>query len=203
MGNNSCQKPQIDKRLQEILIQNKKNVQQTSQKRSNLVNKISVFKHHINFEKYDNTFVSIASSPNNQFLNSYTVKDQFLSSGAQLANKIMQFSYSEIKETKKIKNKNKLIRFDPSRFVLEQKGDFFKFYELLNPIGKSTYGDIYKAKCKFNNEYYSVKFLSKNSCKTEKNLLSEIEILKKLDHPNILKIIEYFQDSSNIYIITE
>jgi calcium-dependent protein kinase len=31
----------------------------------------------------------------------------------------------------------------------------------------------------------------------------EIEILRKLDHPNVLKLYEYFIDDENIYLITE
>jgi calcium-dependent protein kinase len=33
--------------------------------------------------------------------------------------------------------------------------------------------------------------------------LHEIEILKKLDHPNVLRIYEYFIDNDSVYIITE
>ena len=34
-------------------------------------------------------------------------------------------------------------------------------------------------------------------------LVSEIEILKQLDHPNIVKLYEFYQDRLNFYIITE
>ena len=33
--------------------------------------------------------------------------------------------------------------------------------------------------------------------------LQEIEILKRLDHPNVLKVYEYFIDDKNVYIVTE
>ncbi len=35
------------------------------------------------------------------------------------------------------------------------------------------------------------------------SLLNEIDILKKLDHPNIVKIYEFYQDKLNFYLITE
>ncbi len=40
---------------------------------------------------------------------------------------------------------------------------------------------------------------------TEDRLLffNEIECLKKLSHPNILKIYEFYDDSDNYYLITE
>ena len=31
----------------------------------------------------------------------------------------------------------------------------------------------------------------------------EIIILQKLDHPNVLKLYEYFEDDKNIYLVTE
>jgi calcium-dependent protein kinase len=33
--------------------------------------------------------------------------------------------------------------------------------------------------------------------------LMEIEILKKMDHPNVLRIYEYFIDKESVYLITE
>jgi len=35
------------------------------------------------------------------------------------------------------------------------------------------------------------------------NLNNEIKILKILDHPNIVKLYEIYQDQKNIYLITE
>ena len=37
----------------------------------------------------------------------------------------------------------------------------------------------------------------------EENLLNEIEILKKMDHPNILKILDFFSLKMEYNIITE
>jgi calcium-dependent protein kinase len=31
----------------------------------------------------------------------------------------------------------------------------------------------------------------------------EILILQQLDHPNVLKLYEYFEDSRNVYLVTE
>jgi calcium-dependent protein kinase len=37
----------------------------------------------------------------------------------------------------------------------------------------------------------------------EEKLFSELNILKNLDHPNIIKLYELYQDSKNYYLITE
>jgi len=34
-------------------------------------------------------------------------------------------------------------------------------------------------------------------------LFTEVSILRRLDHPNIVKIFELFQDDSNYYLVTE
>ena len=31
----------------------------------------------------------------------------------------------------------------------------------------------------------------------------EIAILQELDHPNVLKLYEYFEDEKNVYLVTE
>ena len=35
------------------------------------------------------------------------------------------------------------------------------------------------------------------------SLTNEIEILKQLDHPNIVRLFEFYQDKLNFYLITE
>jgi len=37
----------------------------------------------------------------------------------------------------------------------------------------------------------------------ERMLINEINILRDLDHPNIVKMYEFFQDEKRYYIITE
>ena len=44
------------------------------------------------------------------------------------------------------------------------------------------------------------KYLDEND---RHKLLSEISILKQMDHPNILKLYEFFQDSKRYFLVTE
>ena len=37
----------------------------------------------------------------------------------------------------------------------------------------------------------------------KEKLLSEISILKELDHPNIVKLYEFFQDPKRYFLVTE
>jgi calcium-dependent protein kinase len=49
----------------------------------------------------------------------------------------------------------------------------------------------------------AAKVIKRNSVDDEELLLQETEILKNLDHPNIVRILEIFSDSEHYYIITE
>lgn len=51
----------------------------------------------------------------------------------------------------------------------------------------------------------AVKIINKKYLATEEKekLLEEINILKKLDHPNILKLYEFFQDHKRYFLVTE
>ena len=48
-----------------------------------------------------------------------------------------------------------------------------------------------------------MKVIKKNSEKVVTSVFDELNILKQLDHPNIVKIFEYFQDETNVYLIME
>ena len=83
-------------------------------------------------------------------------------------------------------------------------------YEKICELGNGAFGKVYKVKRKnsgFNPIIRALKVISKDQMMVSENaseeLKSEIEILKKLDHPNIMKIYEFFEDEKNIYLINE
>lgn len=43
----------------------------------------------------------------------------------------------------------------------------------------------------------------KKKIKNMERFKQEILILQQLDHPNVLKLYEYFEDSRNVYLVTE
>ena len=42
-----------------------------------------------------------------------------------------------------------------------------------------------------------------NDVQEIKAIKNEINLMKSVDHPNIVKLFEFFEDEANIYIITE
>ena len=98
------------------------------------------------------------------------------------------------------------ITYEPNSDILHYPislNDFqFDFYKDI--IGKGGFCKVYKALYKSTNKYYALKIIDKNSIENEeqmKNLLNELNIMLKLNHPNLLKLISHFEDNENIYII--
>jgi len=62
------------------------------------------------------------------------------------------------------------------------------------PLGDGLYGTVYKARHRETGVVRAVKAINKSKSKVHnmQDLLNDVEILKKLDHPNILKIYEFF-----------
>ncbi|TRZ03062.1 hypothetical protein DNTS_029718 [Danionella cerebrum] len=81
-----------------------------------------------------------------------------------------------------------------------------KDFILTEKLGSGTYASVYKAFRKANNrEAVAVKVVSKKSLNKSsmENLLTEIEILKTVRHPNIVQLKDFQWDSENIYLIME
>jgi calcium-dependent protein kinase len=97
------------------------------------------------------------------------------------------------------------LRFHRGSFVHFTKGDIVSMYSIVGTLGKGSFGRVYKAKHKLTNDYRAVKIITKenlNASNREK-LMFEVEILRSLDHPNIIKIFEVYEDDKQFSIVTE
>jgi calcium-dependent protein kinase len=103
------------------------------------------------------------------------------------------------------KHETESFKFNKADFVHLTLGSVEASYIIVSPLGKGSFGCVYEAKHKLSNSYRAVKVLKKENMteKTRIKLLQEVEILKSLDHPNILKVFEVIEDSQSINIITE
>ena len=78
--------------------------------------------------------------------------------------------------------------------------------ELLNIIGKGTYGDVFLGVNKKTKERYAIKKITKQQLKSEiiyQYFNNEIFILKHLNHPNIVKFKGLYEYKSDYYLSTE
>ncbi len=98
-----------------------------------------------------------------------------------------------------------LIRFDSKIIVSEVKSDPFQEYKLIKTIGEGTFGKIELVEHKITGKVRAMKIIKKidSNAASELSILNELNILKQIDHQNVLKIYEYYIDTDNYYLITE
>ena len=95
------------------------------------------------------------------------------------------------------------IKFARENFVGQVSGSLLDYYEVVKELGKGGYGKVYEVKNKKTGEIRACKHLSKLNIKNLEKFRREIEILKKMDHPNIIKLYEVFESDRSIYLIME
>ncbi|KAM3144080.1 hypothetical protein pb186bvf_003844 [Paramecium bursaria] len=78
-------------------------------------------------------------------------------------------------------------------------------YQLDNVIGTGQYAKVYSGRNKADGQRYAVKIYDKNQMNTMKkgNLQREIEILKTLDHPNIIKLHHVIETQKTYNLVME
>lgn len=97
--------------------------------------------------------------------------------------------------------------FDKGFLVPEVSQDPYEIYTAVKCLGEGSFGKVFKVKHKITGEYRAMKVINKYSTsllpEEEEEILKEINILKMLDHPNIIKVYEYFNTKRKLFILTE
>ena len=119
---------------------------------------------------------------------------------------IEQYAHGETKTGTGLNFSNKknqtIVRFDKSDFVRMKEDNIFDEYELKEKLGEGAYGSVYKVQQKFTNYLRAVKAIKKKHVDSTE-FYNEIEVLKALDHPNIIKLFDCYQDKSYYYMVEE
>ncbi|XP_068132989.1 NUAK family SNF1-like kinase 1 [Hyperolius riggenbachi] len=79
-------------------------------------------------------------------------------------------------------------------------------YELLETLGKGTYGKVKRAIERFSGRVVAIKSIRKDKIRDEQDMVHirrEIEIMSSLSHPHIISIYEVFENKDKIVIIME
>ena len=90
-------------------------------------------------------------------------------------------------------------------FIDETNDNPTKKYEILSKLGSGSFGSVYLARNKYTNEKVAMKQIKKSTVNllSDGEITDEIEILKNLDHPDIVRIIESFNTKNSYILITE
>lgn len=78
-------------------------------------------------------------------------------------------------------------------------------YHLLNQIGEGSFGKVYKARRKYTGRLVAIKMINKLGQSKEdlQSFRREISILQKVDHPNIMRMLEIFETNTDFCLVTE
>ena len=80
--------------------------------------------------------------------------------------------------------------------IKQNEGEPEEFYDNVKTLGEGAFGLVYLGKHKISGVERAIKNINKDQAnltkEEEKTLIKEINILKTLDHPNIMKVYEYF-----------
>ena len=88
-------------------------------------------------------------------------------------------------------------------FIRIIQDDITNHYEVIKKLGEGSYGKIYKAKNKISGDIRAMKQIDKSKITDMLTFKNEIEILSRMDHPNIIKLFEVFEDNKYFYLIND
>lgn len=84
-------------------------------------------------------------------------------------------------------------------------GNPLENYSMEKPLFESSAGAIWLTKHKLTQTLRTMKIINKenNNEENEKKILSQINTIKTIDHPNIVKVFEFYNEKDRLYIIQE
>ena len=81
---------------------------------------------------------------------------------------------------------------------------FKQRYQLANKvIGRGAMSIVYLARHRVSHKICAVKFVDKSRIKNPKQLVSEVKILKKVEHPRIIKLEKVYETKSELILVME
>ena len=172
-----------------------------------------------NYENYKNVY----------FLNGANLKENSkITNNSTIYHSFTLFFLNDSKETFFLKNEKKAIELKDAIRTSFNYRNYFKDYKLISELGEGTYGKVFKTEginynstqdIKSSNENSNTSINSNSSSssnfsatkiinkpKDEKGwyrIKTEIDILKRADHPNIIKYKDSYENSEFYFILLE
>merc|ERR1711878_165288 len=77
-------------------------------------------------------------------------------------------------------------------------------YILKDVLGTGAFSQVRLAESKESKELYAIKVIDKKALKgKEDSLENEIRVLRRLDHPNVVKLLEAYESKASVYLVME
>jgi calcium-dependent protein kinase len=120
--------------------------------------------------------------------------------------KSTQQDNGELKYTRQVINDNKDVAIRSNNLVQLSTGLPLDNYVSDKKLGEGSYGSVYRVKHKDLGIPRAMKKITGSGNKDPekiKEIENEINLLKSMDHPNIVKIFEFYNTKDGFYLITE
>ena len=152
-------------------------------------NNLNLFSNTGTFEKNTIEQIKLTNTEKKRFEN--LVRNSY-------ASREKQDITGNIREESQISISNRL-------FINEIKEVPEKKYKIKKLLGVGSYGRVFLAQNINTLEYIAMKEIPKTAedLLTDSEIMDEIEILKNLDHPDIVRIMEFYNTEESYYIINE
>ena len=114
----------------------------------------------------------------------------------------------EIVTPKNITKKKPKIKFDSNILLSKIKSNPFEDYTVIKTLGKGSYAKVQLVKHNINNSIRAMKVIPKKKKRgtdktNEEDVVNEVQLLIKMDHPNIVKIFEFYNGEKEYYLVME
>lgn len=76
-------------------------------------------------------------------------------------------------------------------------------YNLKEALGHGTFGVVRRCEDKDGGKSYALKTILKSKVPDTEVLKREIEIMRSVNHPHIIRLYDVFEDDKNIFLVTE
>ena len=96
-----------------------------------------------------------------------------------------------------------IIPFSRKTFILQGEGRFSTNYIKIKELGAGSFAKVYLVQNKKTKEVNACKELTKNKINNLERLKEEINIMSNCDHPNIIKLLEVYENTISIELIME
>ena len=120
------------------------------------------------------------------------------------SSEVSEIPISEIENPKLTSTES--IKIDKKLLIGKAEGDIREKYKIGKKLGAGSYGEVYLSTDKKTNKKVAIKVVPKQKSQINESnpeINNEIEILKTIEHQNIVKIYEFYEGKKNFYIVTE
>jgi len=88
-------------------------------------------------------------------------------------------------------------------FIVANAGNVAQDYTVLHTVGRGTFGEVRVVRSVVSGELRAAKNIPKCYVEDVERFRQEIDIMKSLDHPNIVRLFETYEDGSDIFLVME